>query len=129
MIRSDNGLRRTFMMLVALFLIFCFSSGLAETRWTKTSFVGAKLQIENGIAKCSGTVEAFSVEACYLTVRLYKYQSGSWQQVRMWSAYEVSDNVSVKGNCTLAESGRYKVVATSTIDDEVVSQTSQICYY
>lgn len=59
----------------------------AELMYTYISRVSAGLTIDEtlGVATCSGSVDAKSVSSVKVTVRLQRYEDGSWKNVQTWS--------------------------------------------
>lgn len=58
-----------------------------ELMYTHISSVYACLTIDEtlGIATCTGSVNAKNIVPAKVTVRLQRYQDGSWQTIKSWS--------------------------------------------
>lgn len=104
----------------------------AELMYTYINSVGASLTIDEtlGIATCSGRVNAKSIVPVKVTVRLQRYQDGSWKNVETWSETGTA-GVTCTKYYAIYSGYSYRVYVTGYVYDSegVIQETASVYDY
>lgn len=124
-------MKRLFCFAMTVVLLVCLAVPAAaatkdevELLYTYINKISAGLTIDEtlGIATCTGKVDAKSIVPVKVTVRLQRYQDGSWMNVATWSATGTA-GVTCKNNYAVYSGYTYRVyVAGFVYDSEGVLQ-------
>ena len=126
---------KKWLSVVMVILIFVASTPIAEAGliqlfYTDTSSITASLSIDSsGNALCSGKVKPESSSSTTsIIVKLMKKSSGSWSEVKRWTASKSGANgASASGSVKVSKGYSYQVVVNGTITQNGVVLESPTC--